>query len=126
MSIEKGRILFCSVVLALVGLLSDAAFVNPKALGRPLAQMPERCPAEPQPHGTCTSPSPDGSADAAIAPAVDIIWPRRHAGSRLWHVADDETARKDSPYVPSGYVKVFGDDFTQTKLDFSRWWTRYI
>jgi beta-glucanase (GH16 family) len=32
----------------------------------------------------------------------------------------------DSPYVPAGYVKVFGDEMTSPVLDTSKWWTRYI
>ncbi len=35
-------------------------------------------------------------------------------------------AASDSPYVPGGYVKVFGDEFNDTRLDLGKWWTRYI
>src|SRR5580704_7712499 len=32
----------------------------------------------------------------------------------------------DSPYVPAGYHKVFGDEFPTANLDTTKWWTRYI
>jgi beta-glucanase (GH16 family) len=35
-------------------------------------------------------------------------------------------AASDSPYVPSGYVMVFNDEFSDKQLDISKWWTRYI
>jgi beta-glucanase (GH16 family) len=31
-----------------------------------------------------------------------------------------------SPYVPAGYTEVFGDEFNETALDTSKWWTRFI
>ncbi len=38
-----------------------------------------------------------------------------------------DTARDaDSAYVPAGYVKVFGDEFDEIRLDTAKWWTRYI
>jgi beta-glucanase (GH16 family) len=126
-TVGKRRIL-CSVGLALLGLLSDVAFVTPHALGRPLiAQSREHC-AQAQPLRTCTALSSDRSAETAIAPAVVAPGPRGRANAQLWHLAadDDAMTKKDSPYVPSGYVTVFGDEFTQARLDTSRWWTRYI
>ncbi|OGV37144.1 MAG: hypothetical protein A2X48_04855 [Lentisphaerae bacterium GWF2_49_21] len=33
---------------------------------------------------------------------------------------------KDSPYVPAGYKKVFGDEFDGASLSLTNWWTRYI
>lgn len=36
-----------------------------------------------------------------------------------------ETTRA-GPYVPSGYVMVFDDEFNAARLDTARWWTRYI
>ena len=33
---------------------------------------------------------------------------------------------RDSAYVPAGYVKVFADEFSESRLDTSKWWTRYI
>jgi hypothetical protein len=32
----------------------------------------------------------------------------------------------DSAYVPPGYNKVFGDEFSTANLDTTKWWTRYI
>src|SRR5262249_44324161 len=33
---------------------------------------------------------------------------------------------EDSPWVPAGYSRVFGDEFDEPALDTSRWWTRYV
>lgn len=33
---------------------------------------------------------------------------------------------EDSRFVPAGYEKVFADEMNGTKLDTSKWWTRYI
>ena len=31
-----------------------------------------------------------------------------------------------SPWVPTGYTLVFGDEFDEAELDTSKWWTRYV
>lgn len=46
----------------------------------------------------------------------------------LWTIVNDSSLGDgiDSPYVPSGYVKVFGDEFREAAFDTANWWTRYI
>jgi beta-glucanase (GH16 family) len=53
------------------------------------------------------------------------------AGEQINHTttiasAADRESRSDSPYVPSGYEKIFSDEFDETRLDESKWWTRFI
>ncbi len=122
MAVGKRRVAR-SVGFALVELLIGAAFVNPNALGASHDQTSEHWPRA----RTCDVLSSDRSA-AAVAAGKVVSGSHGPDNSQRWHLAadDDVVARKDSPYVPSGYVKVFGDEFTQAQLDVSRWWTRYI
>jgi beta-glucanase (GH16 family) len=38
----------------------------------------------------------------------------------------DAGGPQDSPWVPSGYDRVFADEFDAPSLDTSKWWTRYV
>ncbi len=40
-------------------------------------------------------------------------------------ILGDETPT-DSLYIPEGYLKVFEDNFSESKLNTAKWWTRYI
>ncbi len=40
--------------------------------------------------------------------------------------AEATAVKGDSPYVPAGYEKVFGDEFNGSSLLLDNWWTRYI
>ena len=46
-------------------------------------------------------------------------------GYRTSAAAKTDTA-PDSPFVPAGYVKIFGDEFNGQRLDTTNWWTRYV
>jgi len=50
------------------------------------------------------------------------------AAGAAWTIVNGSYAGEgmDSPYVPSGYVKVFADEFDGAALDTTKWWTRYI
>jgi len=65
---------------------------------------------------TCgrTSPAPLAAILSAALLAGCCSTPRAAVGE------------PDSPYVPAGYVRVFGDDFSGPRLALANWWTRYI
>ena len=46
--------------------------------------------------------------------------------SPIQRTAEHASPKPESAQVPAGYVKVFGDEFNEPRLDTRKWWTRYI
>ncbi len=47
-------------------------------------------------------------------------------GLAISQEAPSSEKNTNSPYVPTDYTQVFADEFNESKLDLTQWWTRYI